>query len=640
MKFSRILLLSILLVLLSGCNFSLASDVAPPPGLPEQGLAPEPVEATSGPLFPLVPPDPANGELLYAEHCAACHGNTGLGDGPSASQLPNPVTPIGTVEEARQATPAQWYEVVSEGNLERFMPPFRSLSDRQRWDVVAYAFGLSVDRQEVAQGEEIYQAECAACHGEDGRGDGPEATDPSAMPDFQDQEYMASQSLANFYQAISEGSGSMPAFAERYAENERWAMGAYVRSLSFARPPEAAAPPDSALETPSAAATITETVPMTETVGIGDSLDIGTVSGIIENVTSGVLPPDLEVSLHGFDQMAVVLTETVKVSADGVYVFEDIEMPAGRVFLTTVEFEDVTYGSEIVMVEDNRMFMLPIQVYETSSNPSQLFADRLHMFFEILDENTMRVAELYIVSNPTEQTVVASEPGQPVIEFSLPEGATNLQFEDSALGSRYVETENGFGDTVPIRPGMGEFQILFSYEVPYDRKLDLTRRMNMPVNAVVILMPADGIKVKGDTIHDAGTRDMQGIVYQMYNGDPIAGGQDLRVTLSGRPSGGQASLTSSTTSDLVIGIAVFGVVLIGAGVWLYRRNAGEEEEYLEEEGQEEAFVDSTESAESVMDAILTLDDLYQDGELPEEAYKERRAELKERLRRLMDLEER
>jgi hypothetical protein len=32
-----------------------------------------------------------------------------------------------------------------------------------------------------------------------------------------------------------------------------------------------------------------------------------------------------------------------------------------------------------------------------------------------------------------------------------------------------------------------------------------------------------------------------------------------------------------------------------------------------------------------MDAIITLDDLYQAGELPEEAYRARRAQLKEKL---------
>ena len=38
-----------------------------------------------------------------------------------------------------------------------------------------------------------------------------------------------------------------------------------------------------------------------------------------------------------------------------------------------------------------------------------------------------------------------------------------------------------------------------------------------------------------------------------------------------------------------------------------------------------------ETADDLMDAIITLDDLYQAGEISEDAYLERRAALKERL---------
>ena len=37
-------------------------------------------------------------------------------------------------------------------------------------------------------------------------------------------------------------------------------------------------------------------------------------------------------------------------------------------------------------------------------------------------------------------------------------------------------------------------------------------------------------------------------------------------------------------------------------------------------------------AETLMDAIITLDDLYQAGDLPEEAYRQRRSELRDRLK--------
>ena len=43
-------------------------------------------------------------------------------------------------------------------------------------------------------------------------------------------------------------------------------------------------------------------------------------------------------------------------------------------------------------------------------------------------------------------------------------------------------------------------------------------------------------------------------------------------------------------------------------------------------------------SETVMDAILALDDLYKEGKLPESAYLERRAQLKKRLKQLIESE--
>ncbi|HJW90315.1 MAG TPA: c-type cytochrome, partial [Anaerolineales bacterium] len=85
----NVLVLLLSLLLLSACSFSLAADVTPPPGSNVQVSQPTQAPLT-GPLYPLVPPNPANGAAIYADKCAPCHGLTGQGDGPQASQLPNP----------------------------------------------------------------------------------------------------------------------------------------------------------------------------------------------------------------------------------------------------------------------------------------------------------------------------------------------------------------------------------------------------------------------------------------------------------------------------------------------------------------------------------------------------------------------
>ena len=134
MKFRNIIFFVFVAVLLSACNFTLARDVTPPPGYVPPTPAP-----THGPVYPAQAPNLQNGAAIYAEKCAPCHGETGMGDGPQAAQLPAPVAALGLPEVASQASPADWFLTVTLGNMDNFMPPFNSLSEQERWDVVAYA---------------------------------------------------------------------------------------------------------------------------------------------------------------------------------------------------------------------------------------------------------------------------------------------------------------------------------------------------------------------------------------------------------------------------------------------------------------------------------------------------------------------
>jgi len=89
----------------------------------------------------------------------------------------------------------------------------------------------------------------------------------------------------------------------------------------------------------------------------------------------------------------------------------------------------------------------------------------------------------------------------------------------------------------------------------------------------------------------------------------------------------------------VIGLTVFGIALIVAGVWLFRRSrangsaTGEETEVDVADGEMEAILVNP---DALVDAIIALDDLYQSGQLPESAYLERRAKLKERLKETLE----
>lgn len=626
--------LLLLLFLLTGCSFSLAEDITPPPGsevrAPVQTQPP-----VSSAAFPLMAPDPAAGASIYADKCAPCHGSTGQGNGPQAGQLPNQPSPLGSPEFARQASPSGWYRIVTQGNLESFMPPFTSLTDRQRWDVVAYAFTLSTSSEQVARGQQIYQENCVACHGEGGEGDGADAAGLSVPPpDFTSQEWMAEKTGAQLFQAISGGlPPDMPAYADQLTEEDRWDLVAYLRSLTFSTESVALGPTSRPpIEATGTAETAEPTLPVSQGVGTG------IIKGQVVLATSGgTLPSALSVTLHGFDQMQQVLTETTEVQPDGSFVFEGIEMPEGRAFLASLEHQGVAYSSDVAVVEPGVMALsLPIPYYETTTDLGVIFVDRLHLLFEYIEPSALRVIELYVISNRSDRILVAEAEGEPVLTFTLPSGATNLQFEDGVLGGRYVQTPEGFGDTNVIRPGISQHQVVFSYDLPYSRRLEYRHRFDLPVNAVTILVPADGIKISGNQLQDMGLSEVQGITYQMYSTDRIEAGDNLGLVVSGRPRG-SAGISLSSASSLVIGLLAFGGALIFGGLWLFKRSRAGRGRAPTEEGEEAGFTraDQDEDINTMLDAILALDDQYQAGELPEEAYRQRRAALKARVQKMM-----
>lgn len=630
MKINRLFPFLFLAILLSACSVSLAEDVTPPPNY----QPPEPVSTQPAPVsanFPALAPNVKAGESIYTEKCAPCHGEAGGGDGPQAAQLPNPVPALGSPEVARQASPAEWYQVVTQGRMDRFMPPFTSLSDAQRWDVVAYALSLSANEDSQAQGEALYQANCAACHGDTGAGDGPDAESLANPPtNFLDPEGMAAKSSADLAQAIQAGiSPDMPAFGQ-LNEAEVWALTDYLRSLSFSAPGQSAMTASGssgdALATPMANATEVAMAPLRN----------GVISGKVTNVSGGTLPETGSVLLRGFDNMQAVITETVTLAEDGSFRFEDIEMPEGRIFLATMDYAGVTYGSDIQVVEPEQgELSLPISIYESTTDRSILVTDRLHLFFEFVNESTLRVIQLYIISNPTNMTLIQENPESPTIDFILPEEATNLEIQDGVIGERFINTQNGFGDTNAIRPGSGSYQVLYAYELPYKNKMELVQLLSIPANAVVILVPEGVINIKGDQVEDAGVRDVEGTQYHMYNMSSLIAGSELRLTISGKMAGAGMSIVTGDSTSILIGVGAFGAVLLAAGGWLFMRSrAKTDEEDDVDRFEDEDVPPSLETQETLMDAILTLDDLYQEGRLPKEAYQERRAALKARLMEL------
>ena len=129
-----------------------------------------------------------------------------------------------------------------------------SLTEEQRWNVVAYLWQSNTTSESLANGKQLYAQNCAACHGENGAGDGVFADDlaitgESSMQsmegatdmmmqtpvDFTDPRRMLGASPALLQGKILRGGmgTGMPMWGSIFTEEQIWDLIAYLYSFQF-----------------------------------------------------------------------------------------------------------------------------------------------------------------------------------------------------------------------------------------------------------------------------------------------------------------------------------------------------------------------------------------------------------------------
>ena len=590
---------------------SLAGDVTPPPG---SGFATQPpaqatLASTPGattphivePLLPEARPVALDGGAVYQEHCAACHGPRGSGGGSMTAQLPAPPPDFADPATLRDSTPQDLFRVVTQGRLDKFMPPFGdSLSVAERWNAVAYLYTLSAPAEQVAAGEAVYAASCAGCHGERGQGDGAEAAAlDTPPPDLSDHKFAVIRSPQAHYDSLL-GADTHHAAAARLSEADRWAAVNFARTLAYDySPPEAV-------------------------LAEGQ----GTVRGQVVNQTAGAATPGgLPVTLHGFEAETLMTTLTTTTAADGGFAFDAVDFAPGRQFVVTTEYQGVTYSSDPASFTpgaETATLELPLPVYETTSDDSQLTIAQAHMFLEFVEPESVTVGELYVFSNRGDKTLVAE--GDQPLQFSLPEGATDLNVQGGRLDETFFRNDRGFAVLWSIPPGEATSQMLYSYRLPYDGALNFAQPVDYALDNVNVLVSDLGVTVSGPQLQSLGVQDFQGEQFQNFSQGALAPGDTFAFEVSGQPGssatgggampGGAASALTDT-SGLAVGLGALALALLGIGFWLYRRQpralGGTREELLQ--------------------ALAELDDDYAAGEVAEAEYRRERQQLKDELKR-------
>jgi mono/diheme cytochrome c family protein len=87
----------------------------------------------------------------------------------------------------------------------------------------------------------IYANKCAVCHGNDGKGDGHDASlyDPKPT-NFTDATRMAAATDGELFYKLTEGRKPMPSFKKRLTDDQRWQLVVLIRSFTERRTTETA----------------------------------------------------------------------------------------------------------------------------------------------------------------------------------------------------------------------------------------------------------------------------------------------------------------------------------------------------------------------------------------------------------------
>lgn len=216
------------------------------------------------------PPEPAatvRGHAAFNRYCISCHGVEGDGRGPTADWIdPRPRVLTSGVFKFRSTpsgelpTDADLLRTITNGLNHTYMPRWAPITLRERQDLVQFVKSLSPRFKEEPQGKPIAipahppltpalaeqgkavwaKLQCATCHGDSGKGDGPSAPtlrddwgQPITPRDFTSGPLKSGDQPEDLYRTFMTGlNGSpMPSFAESISQEEAWQLVAYVRSL-------------------------------------------------------------------------------------------------------------------------------------------------------------------------------------------------------------------------------------------------------------------------------------------------------------------------------------------------------------------------------------------------------------------------
>ena len=561
------------------------------------------------------------GQALFSENCAPCHGAVGGGDGPTAARLPDPPTLFADPAAAWDRTPAEWFYTAKFGRLEKLMPPWQTqMTDAQIWDTIYFAWQLHTNELNLANGQVLYAEQCAACHGPNGAGDGPDA--PENLVNLADPTYAMSVSQADW---MAGWQSAHPDLGAAWTEQQQQNVLEYIRSFSYAP---------------------TWEPPFRPGAGIFQGQ-------VIQGSAGGADVAGIQIELDAYMGFEPIANFTSTVAADGAFVFEGLDLSPEIIYMASAYYGDIGYSSQpLNFTPDTAVLDTEMTVYETTDDPSGLILSRMHWIVDS-QPGFLIVGQIATYGMQGDRTFVGApvdgltDPG--TVAMFVPPAAQEISFQSGALGGRFQQVGDRIYDTSPVAPGDSTRQIIMRYVIPYDgTQVTVEQEMFYPVQDFTLLVAElPDLQVDVPVLEFGGAQALSQQSYLLWQGLDLApqrfavgftgllapGSIDPRLLQTGQTAG-SGSTGSAAGSNLtgaaqplerwtiLLSGAIILLGLVVALIWSRRRVRVDLRESTQDLRQER---------NNLIGQIARLDDLHALGELDVAAWERQRSQLKAQL---------
>jgi hypothetical protein len=171
--------------------------------------------------------------------------------------------------------------------------------------------------------------------------------------------------------------------------------------------------------------------------------------------------------------------------------------------------------------------------------------------------------------------------------------------------------------------------------MPYTSPITYQLKTTLAVQRVSFVVPKDsGVTLKGNGLGEVEPVTAQdGQIYDVYKLENIPAGQTRDFSFEGKPNIPKSQVVESTGTTtlpyqlpLFLGLGLVGVALIGGGAfWWVRSSRNEVEDEEEDIDGEETGQTVQEEFDRLLTEIAQVDQEFEQGEIEEETYQNKRA---------------